>query len=218
MKKVYLIGIGYRPFDKRAKEITLNSKVILATNRLFEIFKGYEEFEAIRDNIRVINNMDEMLDYIKCQNCDVTVLASGDPMFFGIGRRAMEELGRDTIEVIPDLSAIQIAFSRIKETWDDALLLSLHGEPDPKKGKPYTISDLPSLLQHHHKIAVLTDRNNTPSKIAEILKCSLLTVHCPLVIYVCEKLGAVDERIIKGSPEELLKVSFAEPNIVIIIS
>ena len=63
----------------------------------------------------------------------VVLLASGDPHIFGIGRRAVREFGKDAVEILPDLSSIQIAFSRIKESWDDAFLMSLHGGPDPEK-------------------------------------------------------------------------------------
>lgn len=34
--KLYVIGIGYKPLDKRAREIILKSGAILASNRLFE--------------------------------------------------------------------------------------------------------------------------------------------------------------------------------------
>jgi precorrin-6B methylase 1 len=63
----------------------------------------------------------------------IALLASGDPAFFGIGRRAVREFGKEIVEIFPDLSSIQIAFSRIKESWDDAFLMSLHGGPDPER-------------------------------------------------------------------------------------
>ena len=62
--KLYVIGIGYKPFDKRAREIILNSDVILASNRLFEVFKEYDEFEAVKDKLKVINNVSETINFI----------------------------------------------------------------------------------------------------------------------------------------------------------
>ena len=138
MNKIYIIGIGYKPLDKRAQEIIAGSQIILASKRLFEVFKGYEEYEAVKDKVKVINNVDETIAFIKSlspnsQFPNIVLLASGDPTFFGIGRRAVREFGKDAVEIIPDLSSIQIAFSRIKESWDDAFLMSLHGGPDPEK-------------------------------------------------------------------------------------
>lgn len=226
MSRLYVIGIGYKPLEKKAQEIILNSEIILASNRLFEVFKGYEEFEAVKDKIKVINNVDETMEFIKSQisnfKSQIVLLASGDPLFFGIGRRAVREFGHDIVECHPDLSSIQLAFSRIKEAWDDAFLMSLHGGPDPEKRRrlPYEINDIPFLLQKHNKIAILTDKENNPTNIAkELLKPSAIPrFHdSALKIYICERLGYPDERVTEGTPEEIAKLTFKEPNVVIIV-
>jgi len=228
VNKLYVIGIGYKALDNRAREIVLASEIILASNRLSEVFRGYEEYEAVKDKVKVINNVDETIAFIRAYVQDtppnpplgkgghggVVLLASGDPAFFGIGRRAVREFGKDMVEIIPDLSCIQIAFSRIKESWDDAFLMSLHGGPDPKKRRrlPFELEDIPYLLQKHNKILILTDKENNPVEIAkEFLKLSATTM------YVCEKLGYPDERIIEGTPEEIAEMTFSEPNVVILV-
>ncbi len=40
------------------------------------------------------------------------VLASGDPLYYGIGHRLGQDLGRDQIVVEPALSSLQLAFAR----------------------------------------------------------------------------------------------------------
>ncbi len=124
------------------------------------------------------------------------------------------------MEILPDLSSAQTAFSRIKEVWSDALFISLHGGPDPAKRRrlEYEIEDIPALLQGHNKISILTDKENNPAKIAEILNSSLVTRHSSLTMYVCEKLGYPDEKITEGAPEEIAKLSFSQPNMVIVKS
>lgn len=220
MNKLYVIGIGFRPFDRKASEIIYNTSIILTTsNRLYEVFKEYKEFEDVKDNIKVINNIDEIINFIssqiKSQNLkskSIVLLASGDPMFHGIGRRALKEFGEDMVEMLPDLSSIQIGFSRIKVPWDDAFLISLHGAPDAKKGKNFKIKDISSLITKHNKIAILTDMVNIPTAIGrELLKSS------PLTMYICERLGYPDEKVIKGTPEEIVNMEFRDPNIVIIL-
>ncbi|MDP3110742.1 MAG: precorrin-6y C5,15-methyltransferase (decarboxylating) subunit CbiE [Thermodesulfovibrionales bacterium] len=244
MSKLYVVGIGYKPLDKRAGEIIYSSEVILASNRLLEVFKGYEEFEKVKGRIKVINNVDKTIEFIHLairnpQSAinNIVLLASGDPLFFGIGRRAVKEFGKDMVEILPDLSSIQVAFARIKEAWDDAFLMSLHGGPDPEKRRrlPYEISDVPALLQRHNKIAILTDKENNPSTIANVIARSE-TPHLslrgmesrsnlssePLArndnirIFVCERLGYPDEKITEGTPEEIAGMEFSEPNVVII--
>jgi len=217
VSKIYVIGIGYKPLDKRAREIILNSEIILASKRLSEVFRGYEEYETVKDKVKIINNVDETIKFIHASlvtrpSSFITLLASGDPVFFGIGRRAVREFGKDAVDIIPDLSSIQIAFSRIKESWDDAFLMSLHGGPDPEKRRrlPYKITDIPALLQQYNKIAILTDKENNPSEIAKI------PLNSQLIMFVCEKLGYPDEKITKASPEEIARMAFEAPNVVIL--
>ena len=180
--KLYVVGIGFRPLDARARGIVLGADAILASGRLAEVFMGYEEYETVKDRIKVINNVNETIAFIStalrtpqgaCPDDGGAIrtfvlLASGDPLFFGIGRRAVAEFGKDAVEILPDLSSIQTAFARIKEPWDDAFLISLHGGPDPRKRRrlPYEIGDIPSLLDRHGKLAILTDRENNPIEIA----------------------------------------------------
>ncbi len=246
MTKIYAIGIGYKPLDKKAQEIIVSSDIILASKRLFEVFKRYEEFNKVKDKVKVINNVDKTINFIRAQSIEhraqtesviaskakqsqvsevlqkafgtnsklktIVLLASGDPMFFGIGRRLIGEFGRDKVKILPDLSSIQLAFSRIKEVWSDAFLMSLHGGPDPKKRRKLEngLEDIRMLLEKHNKIAILTDKVNNPSVIAKELTSSL-------TMFVCERLGYPDEKIIKGMPEKIAKMRFREPNVVVVI-
>ncbi|GBD95590.1 MAG TPA: precorrin-6y C5,15-methyltransferase (decarboxylating) subunit CbiE [Nitrospirae bacterium] len=223
MNKLNVIGIGYRPLDKRARDVLLNSDVVLANSRLLEVFQTCHEYEDVKDRIIVHGSVYETLDYIvdNYREKKITLLATGDPMFFGIGRLVVEKLGQDAVEIYPDLSSIQVAFSRIRETSNNALLMSLHGGPDPaKRRKPeYEITDLPGLLKKHNKIAILTDKINNPTEIAkEILKPSALRSQLSaLKMYVCEKLGYPDEKITEGRPQEISGQSFEHPNVVVIV-
>lgn len=227
MTKIYVIGIGYNPFDEKTREIVCNSEIILASYRLFEVFKRYEEFEIVKDKVMVIDNVNETINFIKLElqtlNSEprtiITLLASGDPMFFGIGRRIINEFGKERVEILPDLSSIQIAFSRIKEPWDDALLISLHGGPDPTKRRKltYELKDIPLLLKKYKKIAILTDKENNPSEIAKVLHSSSVIQHMQLKMYVCERMGYPDEQVTEGASSEIEGMSFLTPNVVIIV-
>ncbi|MBI5740044.1 MAG: precorrin-6y C5,15-methyltransferase (decarboxylating) subunit CbiE [Nitrospirae bacterium] len=221
MNKVYVIGIGFRPLDGKAAASLLGAEVVLTNRRLLEVFMGYAEYDRVRDRIIVHGSVYEMLDYIanNYREKKLALLAAGDPMFFGIGRMVTERLGRDAVEVYPDLSSVQVAFSRIGETSNNALLISLHGGPDPSKRRApeYEIDDVPRLLTKYNKIAALTDKVNNPVEIAKAILSSLITCHSSLVMYVCERLGYPDEKIIRGTPEEIAAMSFAEPNVVVIV-
>lgn len=232
MAEIFVIGIGYKPFDKREREVVLSAGSILASQRLLDIFTRYEEFGMVKEKIRIINNVDETIGFIRSQintlslqghrPGKIVLLASGDPLFFGIGKRTIEEFGKENVEILPDLSSIQVAFARIQESWDGALLISLHGGPDPEKRRKleYALSDIPSLVARYTKLVILTDRENTPKEIARELLRSGVAGHDKSVItmYVCEKLGYPDEKLTRGNPGAISLLDFAEPNVVIIIA
>lgn len=221
MQRLYVIGIGYKPVDSLTEEILRGADFILASERLFDLFKELELYGEIKERVKVINNVDDTFEFIRanfnrCNN--IALIASGDPLFYGIGRRAVKEFGKDIVEILPDLSSIQLAFARIKESWDDAFLMSLHGGPDPLKRRhlPYELEDLPYLVTIHRKILLLTDRENNPAKIARELY--LAGFNSGLKMYVCEKLGYPDERVTVGLPEEIKDKTFMDPNLVIIFN
>jgi len=220
MNKINVIGIGFRPLDKKASKILLASDIVLTNKGLLEAFKDYTEYHKVKDDIIVHAGVHEMLDYIadNYQDKKISLLGIGDPMFFGIGRLLLERFGKEAVEVYPDLSSVQVAFSRVKETSNDAFLISMHGGPDPEKRRKlkYEMTEIPALLAKHGKLAILTDRENTPSKIAEAIQRDKVASPPEIRMYVCEKLGQEDERIVEGTPEEMAGESFAHPNVVIL--
>jgi precorrin-6y C5,15-methyltransferase (decarboxylating) CbiE subunit len=228
--KLHVVGIGYRPLGKRAHELVRAADVILASSRLFEVFKRYDEYESVKDRINVINKVPETIAFIKewfsqsamadqaghavhnqqSEMPSLVLLASGDPLFFGIGRRMREEFGREAVEVLPDLSSVQEAFARINEAWDDAVFISLHGGPDIAKRRalPYEAADIPMLLERTGKMGILTDRENNPGVIATVLQSAIRNPQSEIIMYVCERLGYPDERITQGTPAEIASSSF----------
>src|SRR5205823_12357489 len=55
------------------------------------------------------------------------LVSSGDPLFYGVARYLCDRLGKDQFEVIPHVSSMQLAFARVKESWEDAYLTNLAG-------------------------------------------------------------------------------------------
>ena len=57
------------------------------------------------------------------------LVSGGDPLFYGVARYLCDRLGKDQFEVVPHVSSMQLAFARVKESWEDAYLTSLAGRP-----------------------------------------------------------------------------------------
>lgn len=128
----------------------------------------------------------------------VCVLASGDPLFFGLGRRLVEKVGSACVRVLPALSSVQLAFSRLCIPWDDARFLSVHCRP---------MAGLVSRLQQGDTFALLTDKDNNPVVIAQHL-ANYGETHWQL--HLCESLGGVDERVRSFSVDELCALAPAD--------
>ena len=141
------------------------------------------------------------------QDKSAIVLTSGDPLFFGLGRLLLEQLSAEQLTFHPHFSSIQLAFSRLQLSWQDAAIISIHGrDMDPLVKK---------LLGCHPKIAILTDPINSPAAIASlILSLSLPSTY---QIAVCENLGGQQEKVTTGlTPESLEDRSFASLSVVVL--
>jgi precorrin-6Y C5,15-methyltransferase (decarboxylating) len=137
---------------------------------------------------------------------DVAVLATGDPLLFGVAEFIIKEFGRSVVEVIPNVSVVQEAFARLKEGEEGLKVLSLHGragfieQPRGKlrgiTGHGLRVEGLASEVAGHDKVAIFTDPSNTPQRIARaLIKAGVLDYEA----YVCSSLGAPDEDVIGGS-------------------
>ena len=143
---------------------------------------------------------------------DVGVLASGDPLFFGIGRSLLKEFGSDQLVVLPALSTMQEACARFRLPWDDMAQASLHGRKS---------LHAPGLLLAREKTFAFTDRHNTPASLArqlvaylELIEADSLLAGCRM--YVAENLGAKEERLFSGTLAEAASQAFAELNVLIV--
>ena len=208
MAKVFVIGIdGGGALTKRARQCLMEADELLASERLFNLLKGYEIFPAVEGKTRVMNSVTDTLEYLGQADGTAAVIASGDPMFYGIGVKIIEGLSGADIEVIPALSSVQLAFSAIGIPWHDVFFISLHG---PVK-REWGLSDVPLLAARHRKLAILTGGENTPARIAGALPVTS-------TVYVLERLGYEDERVTRGSRDEIAGSEFKEPNLMVVLT
>lgn len=102
------------------------------------------------------------LKTIQHKDKEVVILASGDPLLYGIGNWTMTHFPEE-VRIIPGISSIQIMFHKIGLPMNDCFITSSHGKTP----------DFEFLLQHS-KVAMVTDTLIGPYEIAqEILKRDL---------------------------------------------
>jgi precorrin-6Y C5,15-methyltransferase (decarboxylating) len=90
----------------------------------------------------------------------VTVLASGDPMWYGIGVALTRRFPREEMTIIPQPSAFSLAAARLGWPLADCATITLHG-------RPFDILRLH--LAPHRRILILSEDGDTPRAVAALL-------------------------------------------------
>jgi precorrin-6Y C5,15-methyltransferase (decarboxylating) len=91
----------------------------------------------------------------------VCVLATGDPMSYGIGVTLTREIGMAQCVVLPHQSAFSLACARLGWPLADIDAMTLHGRP---------LGLLNQHLRPHARILILSENGETPKHVARILK------------------------------------------------
>jgi len=204
LKPVAVIGIGLSPADltERHLQIIRDADVLVGGGRLLNYFKDSRAHKKIIDK-----DIGQAVAFIKAQMTTqtVVVLASGDPLFFGIGSILVKSLGPENVVIYPNISSVAAAFARIKEPWNRIRVVSLHGRS--------RADELFKALDEEDMVAVFTDPSRNPAWIAE-----RLVEKYPANFSICilESLGGAAERINWYKPARAAGMAFAEPNLVII--
>jgi precorrin-6Y C5,15-methyltransferase (decarboxylating) len=141
--------------------------------------------EFAGEKLTIKGALDPLLERVAslAEDNNVCLLASGDPLFFGIGSTVVKRLGAEHVEIIPQPSSMQLAFARAGLAWDDAVLTSVHGR---------AIYGLVSRLRRAKKAAVFTDNENSPARIASHF---LEYGDAAWSAWVCEHLSGPEERV-----------------------
>ena len=203
--KVYIMGIapgGVSSLLPEAHRLVNDAEMIFGSKRLLDMFPSLSGQKIV-----IQNNLDKTADLIEVNlgQKRMVVLASGDPGFYGIARYLTGKLGKGAFEIIPNVSAMQMAFTRVRESWDDAILTSVHSRP---------IEDIIDMVRSSHKIGIFTDDKHTPGKIAGVLQGHGID-NCRA--YVCQDLGSKQENIIATDLYSLKKAEFSPLNVLILI-
>ncbi|MGW0842331.1 precorrin-6y C5,15-methyltransferase (decarboxylating) subunit CbiE [Streptomyces sp. NPDC002787] len=111
----------------------------------------------------------------------IAVLASGDPMFYGVGRALAEEAG-DRLRVLPHPSSVSYAAARLGWPLEDVEVVTLVGRPAAR---------LAAALHDGRRLLVLSADAGTPREVAALLRNRGFG---PSRMRVLEQLGGENER------------------------
>ncbi|MRR56480.1 MAG: precorrin-6y C5,15-methyltransferase (decarboxylating) subunit CbiE [Deltaproteobacteria bacterium] len=200
--KIYLVGAGiegWEGFGSKALEAINSADLLIGHQRLLDIFPDF------KGEKQTFSDLSIMLDLLKSTAKQVVVLSSGDPNFFGVARFLFRNLPKERIEIFPNVTSVQYAFARIKEPWDDAIFVSVHG-----RGLKGAIDRIIAA----DKAAVLTDEVNSPSAIAKELINRGAEGYD---VHLCEDLGLPTEKFTRTDVRGLVDLPTSPLNILILI-
>jgi precorrin-6B C5,15-methyltransferase / cobalt-precorrin-6B C5,C15-methyltransferase len=139
----------------------------------------------------------------------VVLLASGDPLWFGIGRLLLQHIPPERLRFHPAPTSLQLAFARLGRPWQDAGWVSLHGrETEPLAQR---------LQQRPAALAVLTDPSRGGAEeVRRLLRSSGLEAAYSL--WLAERLGHPQERLMRLAPTAPLPSDLDPLHLVLLIA
>ncbi len=194
---IYLIGIG--PGSKecltlKAINIVKKADVIAGSRRALSLF----DIEEHKKYILTKNLIEELKELIinNKNDGDIAILSTGDPCFSGLLKTLLKYniVNKDEIEVVSGISSIQVAASRLKISWEDYHILTLHGKEENRK-------ILLNLVKNNEKVIFL------PSNLKEDISYLLNNgINPKKRIWVCENLTYENERILNDDLQNILNI------------
>jgi len=211
MMHFIVIGITDNPhpwFPPEIMEILKCGQVFSGGRRHHEIVGSLLPPDALW--IDITTPLDEVFDHYRQVfdrgRKDIIVFASGDPFFFGFATTLQHRIPEAKLTVFPTLNSLQMLAHRLALPYHDLRTVSLTGRPWPEFDR--------ALIERSPKLGILTDREHTPSAIAQRM---LEYGYNHYTVHVGEHLGHPQlEQLSSLSLEEAVGHSFAFPNCVIL--
>jgi cobalt-precorrin-7 (C5)-methyltransferase len=150
---IKVVGMG----PGNIKYLTMEAvSVIKSADKVIAFGRIASTAKILVNHVIEVNRVDEIIENLD-SNVMTVVLASGDPCFFGVVDYIIRK-GIVIDEIIPGISSFQYMMSKLKKSWQDALLISLHGRDE----------SLQNVIKNKLSI-ILTDSKNSPNFISHKL-------------------------------------------------
>ncbi len=203
-EKVHIVGIG----DDGIDGLTVAAKQLVAQADL--VLGGEELLSSVVNDsaqrIEVGADLNRLVQLIADNpRRRILILATGDPLFYGTARYLCDRLGKDRFEVVPHVSSMQLAFARVKESWDEAYLTNLANQQ---------LERVVERTRTAEKVGLFTTEEVPPSAVARALLDRQIDY---FQAYICENLGSPDERVTHAELADVAEQEFSALNVMILV-
>lgn len=194
-----ILGMGEDGLDglsPRARALLDGAEAIVGSARLFELIgetkaerhEWPQPFSAVIDRIKPLRGR------------RTVVLATGDPLNYGVARKLMEIVPFAEMEIVPHLSSFSLAAARMGWPLGDCDTITLHGRP---------AANLEAFIQPEARILALTADASTISEVARRL---VARGYGQSDITVLENMGGPRESRASFQAEEAAPRAFSDLN------
>lgn len=202
--KIPVLGVGpdgAAGLSARSRELLASAELVFGSDAALRLLP-----ELAAERVAIGSDLPAAVERLRA-NLGVkriAIAAVGDPLFYGTARYLCDKIGADQFEVIPHVSSMQLAFARIKETWEEAYLSDLSARP---------LDDVLDKVRTAETVGLFTTETAHPARVARELLARGIDY---FTAYVCENLGGKDERITRGELNDIREMRFDPLNILIL--
>jgi precorrin-6B C5,15-methyltransferase / cobalt-precorrin-6B C5,C15-methyltransferase len=202
--KIHVVGVGsdgLAGLTSRARDLVAGAEVLVGSDSALRLVP-----EVNAERVRIGSDLGDVTERLRTNfgKKRIVVVATGDPLFYGVARYLCDRLGKDRFEVLPHVSSMQLAFARVKETWEEAYLTDLSVR---------SLDDVLDRIRGAETVGLFTSETYHPARIARELLVRGLDY---FRAFVCENLGGKDERITQGELAEVQNMTFDPLNVMIL--
>lgn len=202
--KIYIIGIGDDGLDgvtDAARRLIGQASLLLGDDATLGLLP-----KSSAERVVLGGNLDPVVKRLEAHRSGIAVLVvSGDPMFYGISRYLCDRIGKERFEVLPHVSSMQLAFARVKESWEEAYLTNVAN---------HAAEQVVERIRSAEKVGLFTSEEVPPARLAAMLIERGIDY---FTAYVCENLGSPDERVTQADLRDLAGMEFSPLNVMILV-
>jgi precorrin-6B C5,15-methyltransferase / cobalt-precorrin-6B C5,C15-methyltransferase len=202
--KIPIVGVGpdgLAGLTARPREQLLAAEVVFGSDAALRLLP-----EVTAERVPVGADLPAAVERLKALvgTKRIVVAAVGDPLFYGTARYLCDKVGPDLFEVVPHVSSMQLAFARLKETWEEAYLTDLSARP---------LDAVIDKVRVAETVGMFTSDAYPPGRVSRELLARGIDYFTAVV---CENLGGKDERITRGELADIERMTFDPLNVLIL--
>jgi len=206
--RIDVVGLhGGEPWGGAARAALAGAQIVAGSARHLEQVRG--RLGPGAEELTLSGPLPDFLDELEMRRREgrrVCLLVSGDPGFFGITHLAAARLGAASLRVHPAPSSVSLAFSRVAERWDDAVVVSAHGRP-----LDLAVTEVVA----NPKVAVLTAPDQPPEALGRALQERGIG---PRRVVVASRLGEPEETVDHCDLDGLAQGNFDGLSVVLLMA